>query len=100
MLRNQLFGFGSGMFISEVEEAFYYDFWDVPQNLIDESNNRFASITSRYINEPLEVLYDNLITEYGSLASENPIARFNLERLYLSIPNNVIQKRQMIMCRK
>jgi hypothetical protein len=91
MLMNQLFGFGSGMFISEVEEAFYYDFWDVPQNLINESNNQFASITSQYINYPLNDLYENVIHEYGKLAKTNPIAQFNLEKLYFSISNNVLQ---------
>jgi len=82
MTNNHLNGFGSGMFISELEEANYYDFGDVDWDIIDESNNRFSSIVGKYINEPIEILYGNLISNYGSLASENPIARFNLERLY------------------
>ena len=84
MLYNQLNGFGTGMFISEVEEAHYFDFGDVGWNVIKESNYRFSSIVGKYINEPLETLYDKLIIEYGSLARENPIAQFNLERLLIN----------------
>ena len=59
VLKNQLSGFYLGMFISEVEEAFYYNFWDLEQQTIDKSNNEFAEIVSRYINEPLDVLFRN-----------------------------------------
>lgn len=89
--RNQLPGFFSGMFISEIEEAIYYDFYDLEPIAIDESNHKFASIVSKYINEPLATLYESVIHDYGKLAETNPIAKFNLDRLYLSIPNNVLQ---------
>jgi hypothetical protein len=82
VLNNGLKGFFSGMFISELEEANYYDFRDLEQDLIDESNHGFAEIVSKYINEPLQVLFKNVIQEYRFLAQSNPIARFNLERLY------------------
>jgi hypothetical protein len=36
---NQLMGFFSDMFISEISEANYYGFWDLEQHTIDESNN-------------------------------------------------------------
>jgi hypothetical protein len=84
VIKNQLKGFYSGMFISELEEGFYYNFWDVEQKTIDDSNNRFAEIVSNYINESLDVLYENVIQEYGVLAETNLIAEFNLERLYLN----------------
>jgi hypothetical protein len=60
--RNGLNGICCGMFISEIEEAICYglDDWD----LIDESNNGFASIVSKYINEPMDILYRNLMDEY------------------------------------
>ncbi|WP_372947811.1 hypothetical protein [Mariniphaga sp.] len=77
-------GFYSGMFISEIDEAIYYDFYDIEPSEIDESNYWFAEIVSRYINHPLNVLYDNLIQDYRELARTNPIAQFNLERLYIS----------------
>lgn len=82
VLNNGLNGFFSGMFISEVEEAFYYNIWDIEWETIDESNNKFSEIVSRYINEPLAILYKNVIREYAILSETNPIARFNLERLY------------------
>jgi hypothetical protein len=83
VLNNRLNGFYSGMFISEVEEAFYYNIWDIEWETIDESNNKFSEIVSRYINEPLAILYKNVIQQYG-LLSQNPIVRFNLERLYFN----------------
>ncbi len=79
--RNQLYGFFSGMYISELIEAIHYDFWDLEQKTIDESNNRFASIVSKYIDQPLSILFENVKQEYGLLKS-NSIAKFNLERLY------------------
>jgi len=82
--RNGLSGLYSAMFISEVEEGFYYGFDDVDWNMIDQSNDRFASVVSKYLNEPMEILYQKLLIEYGFMARTNPIARFNLERLYLT----------------
>ena len=70
------------MFLSELEECHRYGFNNIDQNWITESNV-FASIMSRHINEPNDVLYRNLVYEYGLLAQRNPIAKFNHERLYL-----------------
>jgi hypothetical protein len=78
---NRLNGFCTGMFISEIEEAWYNDFYDVDWDMINESNERFSSIVSKYVNGRLDVLFKNVIHEYGLLAQSNPIARFNLERL-------------------
>lgn len=86
--RHGLSGLCSGMFISEVEEALYYGFDSVDWNLIDLSNDRFASIVSKYLNEPMEILYHKLLIEYELIARINPIAGFNLERLYLTRPRN------------
>jgi hypothetical protein len=52
--------------------------------LNDESNSGFASILSKYINEPLSIFYRKLMYEYGLLARFNPVVRFNLDRLYLN----------------
>jgi len=90
VLKNQLSGFFSGMFISELEEANYYDLWDLEQKTIEESNDFFAEIVSKYINEPLKILYQNVIQEYWFLAQTNPIAQFNMERLYISRDMKVI----------
>jgi hypothetical protein len=81
---NQLSGFFSGMFVSEISEGNFYDFWELEQQTIDESNHGFAGIVSRYINEPLDVLYKNVLRDYRVLSETNPIAQFNLERLYFN----------------
>jgi hypothetical protein len=79
-----LAGFNSGMFISEVSEAFSWGYYITDRNLIDESNRTFASIVSCNIHLPLNELYQTVIQEYRVLAKTNPIAQFNLERLFLS----------------
>jgi hypothetical protein len=82
--KHGLAGLSCGMFISEVSEADYYGFDDIDWDMINQSNERFASIISMYLNEPIEILYQKLLYEYGYLARTNPIARFNLDRLYLT----------------
>lgn len=82
--RHGLAGLFTGMFISEPGEADYWRFDGIQQNQIDQSNEQFSSIVSKYINEPLDLLYNKLLIEYELLANTNPIARFNLERINLS----------------
>jgi len=77
-------GFFIGMFISEVSEAYYLGYSITNRNLIKESNECFATIVSRNIHLPLNVFYKNVIREYGVLAKTNPIAKFNLDRLFLT----------------
>jgi hypothetical protein len=81
---NQLMGFFSGMFISEVSEAFSWGYFVANRNLIDESNEWFSSCVSQNIHQPLNVLFENVIQEYAIMAKANPIAQFNLERIYLN----------------
>ena len=81
--QNRLFGLSSGMFISEIGEANYWRFEDIDQAMIDQSNVGFASIVSKYIDEPIEVMYNKLLIEYEEVAMVNPIAKFNLARLQL-----------------
>jgi hypothetical protein len=82
--RHGLLGLYSGMFISQDTEASYYGVDYMDWGLIDQSNDRFAAIVSKYLNESMEILYQKLLYEYELLARINPIARFNLERLYLT----------------
>ena len=76
-------GLCSGMFISSVDESILYGYTDIDSGLIDQSNERFAAIMSKWISEPLNLLYDRLLVEYSILARTNLIAKFNLERLSL-----------------
>lgn len=82
--RHKLTGLNSGMFISEGMEANYYDFDYMDWELIEQSNDRFAAIFSKYLNEPMEILYQKLLYDYELIARTNPIAGFNLARLYLT----------------
>jgi len=80
--RHELNGFYTGMFISEIIETFYCDLWDIDLELIEDSNECFASIVSRNINQPLDILYKNVLLRYGAMAKTNPVAQYNLERLF------------------
>lgn len=86
--QHSLQGFYTGMFISEESEAWYYDLGDFELERIEESNNGFSAVVSIYINERIDVLYKNVIVEYGVLAKRNPIAQFNIKRLYLTISDH------------
>jgi hypothetical protein len=81
--KHSLSGLCSGMFISEVGEVYLYGYEESDRGLIEQSNERFAAIMSKWICQPLNILYDNLLVEYSKLARTNPIAKFNLERLCL-----------------
>ena len=80
----KLKGFYSGMFISEVGEAYYCGLPGTKQEVVDESNYGFCNIISKYINESKDVIYENVKKEYGLIAEENPVAFYNNNRLYKS----------------
>jgi len=76
-------GFYTGMFISELGEAFYCGVKHATQDMVDESNYAFCYMLAKVINEPNNVIYDTLIREYGELATKNDVALYNYNRLYL-----------------
>lgn len=78
-------GFYSGMFISEVGEAYYCGLPGTKQEVVDESNYGFCNLLSECINEPQELMYETIRTNYGKIAVENPVALYNYNRLYLSV---------------
>jgi len=80
----QLKGFYSGMFISEVGEALYCGLPGTQQEEVDESNYGFVNIIGKYINEDKDIIYENVMKEYGIIAEENPVALYNHNRLYKS----------------
>jgi hypothetical protein len=80
--KHNLKGFFTGMFISEVGEALYCGLKGIGQEQIDESNDAFTGIVSKYINEPADTIYNKLLQEYGALAKRNPVAMYNYQRLY------------------
>lgn len=81
----ELEGFYSGMFISEVGEAYYCGLPGTKQDIVDESNYGFCHILSEYINEDTKTIYNNVRSEYKLIANENPVALYNYNRLYCSI---------------
>jgi hypothetical protein len=83
--RHGLKGFFSGMFISEVSEAGYCKVYGTDQEIVDESNYGFCNIVAKHINETKEVIYENVMKEYGLIAENNPVAFYNHNRLYLNI---------------
>jgi len=81
----KLKGFYSGMFISEVGEAYYCGLPLTEQDQVDESNYGFCNIIAKYINENTTTIHENVRKEYGLIAEENPVALYNYNRLYKSI---------------
>jgi len=82
---HNLKGFFSGMFISEIGEAYYCGLLGTKQRVVDESNFGFCNILSEVINEPQESAYKHIMSKYGRIAESNPVALYNHKRLYLSI---------------
>lgn len=78
-----LSGFGTGMFISEVDEAIVCGLDDINQEMVDESNWLFVNEISKYINLNTSAIYEKMIEgDYQRLAEINPVAKYNFERLY------------------
>jgi len=84
MNRHQLYGFYSGMFISEVGEAMYCGLPGMEQETVTASNDYFAELLGEVINEPLSVIHEHVIDNYGLLTEDNPVALYNHNRLYLA----------------
>jgi hypothetical protein len=68
--------------------------------MIHQSNERFSWIISKYFNEPIEILHQKLLYEYELLARTNPIARFNLERLYLTCGGTIKNPNKVVVIEK
>jgi hypothetical protein len=84
MNRHELYGFYSGMFISEVGEATYCGLPGMDQETVTASNDYFAELLGEVINEPLSVIYEHVMDNYGLLLGLNSVASYNYDRLYLA----------------
>lgn len=82
--RYRLKGFYTGMFISEVAEARFCGLDGVTQDIVDESNETFATLLGSVITLPKLELYKSIKSSYGALAKSNPVAKYNWNRLYVS----------------
>ena len=84
MNKHQLYGFYSGMFISEVGEAMYCGLPGMEQETVTTSNNYFAELLGEVINEPLGIIYEHIMDNYRLITEDNPVALYNHNRLYLA----------------
>lgn len=75
-------GFYTGMFISEVGEAWYCGLPYTTQDMVDESNYGFCEILMEHANESKDEIHEKVKQSYGLIAEENPVAYYNNNRLY------------------
>lgn len=87
--RHNLRGFYTGMFISEMSEARLFRLpWYTTQSDVRESNELFADVVGRFAPHGLRLVNAAVKHEYGKLALNNPVARYNAERIYLKEGGN------------
>ena len=84
MNKHQLYGFYSGMFISEVGEAMYCGLPGMEQETVTTSNDYFAELLGEVIDEPLSIIYEHIMDNYRLITEDNPVALYNHNRLYLA----------------
>ena len=84
MVKHELNGFYSGMFISEVSEANYCGLPGTLQETVTISNNYFSSLLGEVINEPLSIIYEHVMDNYELIIEDNTVANYNYDRLYLA----------------
>jgi hypothetical protein len=78
-----LFGFHSGMFISEVGEAWACGVKHQTQIEVDESNYGFCEMVKKNRTKSVEDIYRNVKRLYGVMAEHNLVAEYNYNRLYI-----------------
>ena len=85
MKSTQLAGFGTGMFISEVIEAYSCGLNDFEDKHVDDSNLLFVNEISKLIDMDSAGIYQNIMGGvYKNLTEVNPVAKYNYERLHYS----------------
>jgi hypothetical protein len=83
--KHGLKGLYSGMFISEVGEAYYCGLPETKKDEVTTSNNHFAETLGKLLSKSdLTNVYSELKTEYGVLAESSKVAEYNHKRLYLA----------------
>jgi len=78
----KLSGFYTGMFISELNEAFFCDVNGVLDSEIEISNRLFSEIAGRYIHLPAKAMLEKVKVEYGKIIANNKVAEYNWKRLF------------------
>ncbi len=80
--KNNLKGFFTGMFISEMDEAIHYGV-DCSEKDIMESNRAFARILAEALsrNYSAAQIFEHICTYYSEIARVNKVAYYNYERM-------------------
>lgn len=83
---SKLKGIYTGMFISEISEAYYceIDSEYITEEKLNTSNLGFVNIFGKHVNKDLNTLYENLKKEYKLITENNQIAEYNHNRLYIN----------------
>lgn len=82
--KNNLKGFYSGMFISEIYEAYYEGIYGLTIDEIEKSNNDFAKILGKHLDS--KNILENVKKEYKN--DDSSVVIFNSQRLYSSSDND------------
>lgn len=82
--KHGLKGFYTGMFISEVGEAYYCGLPETKQPEVDESNFSFVEIMGECINYDSSTIHFITKERYGKLIEHNSVAEYNHKRLYVA----------------
>lgn len=80
---HRLKGFFSGMFVSELVEAYMMGIPHATNRQVEESNDHFAKAVGLGLMRGLYHAYHQMMTTYEQLAQKNIVEHYNAERLYL-----------------
>ena len=80
--RYQLQGFFSGMFISELGEAYYCKVKNPTHEMVKAGNYEFVKLVKQYRTRPSKVIHRNVKRRYLQLSENNGCIKYNGERLY------------------
>lgn len=80
---NNLKGFSTGMFISELYEAKYCSVYNSTHKKVDESNKVFTDLVTNTITLPSNQMFEEIREKYGYLVKTNDVAKYNHKRLKL-----------------
>ena len=81
---NKLSGFYTGMFISEVTEAYLIGLDGITQVEVDQSNGSFVETIGAFADRGSRLMHAAARHRYEQLTSHNRVAKYNYERLYVS----------------
>jgi hypothetical protein len=81
---HQLEGFSTWMFVSELSELWVAELSEKEEQFIDDSNYGFVKLVKEGISLNLsnQDLYEFVKEGYDKIALNNPVAKYNNERLY------------------